>query len=64
MNVIQRMIFTRNKEESTVNHHSICLKMPRDLFKVKSGLKSGTIDLSKLSLDNLNDSKSTFGPYA
>lgn len=61
MNVIQRMIFKRNKEEPTVNHHSVRQKMPRDLFKVKSGIKSGTIDLSQLSLDNLNHSKSTFG---
>lgn len=61
MNVIQRMIFKRNKEEPSVNHHSVGQKKAHHLFKVKSGLKSGAIDLSQLSLDNLNHSKSTFG---
>ena len=54
MNVMLRMIFNRNKPNTRANNERIRQKRPHRLFKVKSGVKAGAIDISALSLDSLS----------
>ena len=61
MDMIQRMIFKPNKAESGPTWNATDQKRHLPLFKVKSGVKSGTanFDFNRLSIDNLSHSKGT-----
>ena len=59
MDIIRRLINKRYKVQTTVRFSETDDEKAPTLFAVKSGIKSGAIDVSSLSLDNLSHSKGT-----
>ena len=59
MDIIRRLINKRYKVQTTARFSETDHQKVPTLFAVQSGIKSGAIDITPLSLDNLSHSKGT-----